>query len=188
MTEGTSGKQPAEGETAEPDAPEDRDVEAQEGLAARLEEAEREIEQFKRLAQRGQADLVNYRNRVRIEQDELQGRVTRRVGSRFLDIVDQFEHALAGEASNGVDRQWVDGVQAIYQKFLAALSTEGFERFDVEGEQFDPRRHDALLATPTSDHAPNTVIRQITAGYTHRGDVVRPAQVEIAAEPQDQQE
>ncbi len=154
-------------------------------LESRLEEAERERDQFKRLAQRAQADLVNYRNRVREEQESLQGRTVERVSSRFIEIADQLERALEGEAAAGVEEQWVSGVEGIYQNLLNALKAEGFERFDANGEEFDPRQHDALLVTPTADVPTNHVIRQLVAGYTRHGDVVRPAQVEIASAPEE---
>ena len=159
--------------------------ETQPGLESRLEEAEREKDQFKRLAQRAQADLVNYRNRVRGEQEALQARTTTRVAMKFIEVADQMEKALDPVAASGVDSQWVSGVQGIYQNLLHVLQTEGFERFDAHGEEFDPHKHDALLASPSSEHPANHVIRQLAAGYSRNGDVVRPAQVEIAKPPPD---
>jgi molecular chaperone GrpE (heat shock protein) len=148
---------------------------------AALEEALREKDQFKRLAQRAQADLVNYRQRVQTELEETRERAAQRVALKFIELADLMERALAPQAAQGVDSQWVEGVKAIYQGLLNVLAAEGFERFDATGEHFDPRRHDALLSTPTADHEPNRVIRQLTAGYVRNGNVVRPAQVEIAA-------
>jgi molecular chaperone GrpE len=104
---------------------------------------------------------------------------------RLLDVIDQLEVALAPEAATGVDAAWVEGVRAILRNFLHAVQQEGFERFDAEGEQFDPSRHEALMSTPTTEHSPGKVIRQLAAGYTHKGEVVRPARVEIAAPPPD---
>lgn len=150
---------------------------------AALEEALREKDQFKRLAQRAQADLVNYRQRVQTELEETRERAAHRVALKFVGVADLLERALAPEAAQGVDRQWVDGVKAIYNNLLNTLTAEGFERFEAAGEAFDPRRHDALLSTPTAEHEPNIVIRQLCAGYTRNGEVVRPAQVEISAPP-----
>ncbi len=155
-------------------------------LAERLAEAEREIDQFKRLAQRAQADLVNYRNRVRGEQESLQARTTGRVAGRFIEVADQLEKALAPEATGGVDPQWLSGVQAIYQNLLNVLKAEGFERYDAHGDEFDPRRHEALLVSPSTEHPPNHVMRQLAAGYSRNGETVRPAQVEIASTPENE--
>ena len=157
-------------------------VQSENQIEERLAEAEREKEQFKKLAQRAQADLVNFRNRMRADQEALLTRTSERVAARFIEIADQLEKALAADASTDL-RQWVSGVEGIYQNLLGALKAEGFERFDAAGEDFDPRRHDALLATPTTEHPPNHVINQMAAGYSKNGEVVRPAQVEIASAP-----
>lgn len=171
-----------------PDQHQEAQPSPEDEIQARIEEAEREKDQFKKLAQRAQADLVNYRNRVRSEQEALQARTTERVAMRFIEIADQLEKALDADASSGVEQQWVSGVQGIYYNLLNVLKTEGFERFDAAGEEFDPRRHDALLATPTTQHPPNHVISQIAAGYMRNGEVVRPAQVEISSAPEPEKE
>ena len=171
-------------EAGKADAPVSEEA-AVDDLSAQLEEATREKEQFKRLAQRAQADLINYRKRVQQDAEEGQTRAVRRMALRVLDVIDQLDVALAPEVTTSVDAAWVEGVKAIHRNFLHAVQQEGFERFDSEGEQFDPARHEALISTPTTEHSPGTVIRQLVAGYTHKGDVVRPARVEIAAPPPD---
>jgi molecular chaperone GrpE len=171
-----------------PDIVEEAESSVTSDIEARLAEAEREVDQFKRLAQRAQADLINFRNKVRGDQESLQARTAERVARRFIEVADQLEQALAPIVAESADNQWVAGVEAIYQNLVSALRSEGFERFDVAGEQFDPRRHDALLASPSTEHAPNSIIRQMTAGYMRNGEVVRPAQVEIATSPPDSAE
>jgi len=49
---------------------------------------------------------------------------------------------------------------------------------------FDPRLHEALLRTLTAEHPADTVIRVLRCGYKQDGEVIRPAQVEIAAPPE----
>ena len=165
-----------------PDAPcdamgENRDEE--------LEEARREKEQFKRLAQRAQADLVNYRQRAEAERLEAQQRATRQLAFRVMDVVDQFDAALSDNSAAGVESKWLDGVDGIRRNLVSALASQGFEPFESHGEQFDPRRHDALLSTPTAEMETGQIIKVLRAGYTQNGEVVRPAQVEIAAAPVD---
>ena len=149
--------------------------------ADELAEAVQEREQFKALLQRAQADLVNYRKRVQAEQEELRKSARRSMIVRFLDVLDDFDTALEGPAAEKVDAAWLEGVKGIRRKFTSILEGEGVERFDAEGSVFDPRFHEALLRTPTPDHAVDTVIRVLRCGYKQDGDVIRPAQVEIAA-------
>ena len=149
-----------------------------------LVEALREKDQFKRLAQRAQADLVNYRRRIETEQQSALVRNQQRIVLRFVDVIDQLTVALKSDSLDEVDTGWLEGINAIHKKFLSELSFEGFEQFDSLGEEFDPRKHEALLSSITADSEPNTVIAVLRPGYTHNSEVVRPAQVEIAvAEP-----
>ncbi len=169
-------------ELSPPHAVPDENAEQAE-IAAReeFEEAVREREQFKRLAQRTQADLANYRKRVAEERAEAEERAIRRFAARIIEVVDQFDAAMSKDAAKGVADNWLKGVDAIKRNFNAALASQGFERYDADGKQFDPRLHEALISTPTQDHEPNRVIRVLRPGYKHNGEVVRPALVEVAA-------
>lgn len=150
---------------------------------AELAEALREKDQFRALAQRAQADLVNYRRRIESEQDESRRRNQRRIVLRFADVIDQLSVALSEDNLKEADASWLEGIQAVHKNFVSALAAEGFERFECVGEDFDPRKHEALLSRPTPEYEPNTVITELRAGYMHDDEIVRPAQVEIAIAP-----
>ena len=145
-----------------------------------LAEALREKDQFKRLAQRAQADLVNYRRRIESEQESSRHRNLQRIVFKFADVIDQLDVALSSDSMKDAETGWLDGITAIQKNFVSAVSSEGFERFDCVGEEFDPRKPEALLSTPTADHAPDTVVAELRPGYVYNGEVVRPAQVQIA--------
>ena len=145
-----------------------------------LAEALREKDQFKRLAQRAQADLVNYRRRIEAEQASALVRNQQRIVLRFVDVIDQLAIALKSDTLEEVDSGWLEGFTAIHKKFLSSLSFEGFERFESLGQDFDPRKHEALLSSISSEYEPNTVIAELRPGYMHNDEVVRPAQVEIS--------
>ncbi len=147
-----------------------------------LEEALREKEQFKRLAQRAQADLINYRQRASAERQESEQRAIRRFANKIMDVTDLFDAAFSDSATAGVESKWLEGVDGIRRNLDSALASQGFARFESQGELFDPRRHEALISTLTADFKPGQVINELRPGYMHNGDVVRPAQVEIAAE------
>ena len=150
-----------------------------------LEEATREKEQFKRLAQRAQADLINYRQRAAAERSEAEQRAVRQLAYRVMDVTDQFDAALSDNATAGVESKWLEGIDGIRRNLVSALASQGFEPFDCRGEQFDPRRHEALFSTPTTDMESGRIIRVLRVGYIQHEEVVRPAQVEIAAAPAD---
>ncbi len=172
-----------EGDPTEPQQVTDSGDDAEPSPDSELAEALREKEQFKRLAQRAQADLVNYRRRVESEQESSRLRNQQRIVLRFADVIDQLETALKSDALENGDSGWLEGIMAIQKNFVNAIAAEGFARFSSVGEEFDPRRHEAVLSSPSADHEPNTVIAEHRAGYTQHDEVVRPAQVEIAIAP-----
>ncbi len=98
-------------------------------------------------------------------------------------MIDQLEIALKSDTLKEADPNWLEGVTAIQKNFAKAIAAEGFERFGSVGEDFDPRKHEALVSRPSADHEPNTVISELRPGYMQYNEVVRPAQVEIAIEP-----
>jgi molecular chaperone GrpE len=177
----TDDKQPQDDVAeAEQDADSDAVLDFTPEANDELAEALREKEQFKKLAQRSQADLVNYRRRIEGEQESSRLRNQQRIVMRFADVIDQLDAALKSDSVNDADSGWLEGIEAVQKNFIGALAAEGFERFTSVGEDFDPRRHEALLSTPTADHEPNTVVSELRPGYLRNGEVVRPAQVQIA--------
>lgn len=178
-SQGTQSSSATDGQNAEAESDESENDEIAEAL--------REKEQFKKLAQRAQADLVNYRRRIESERDSTRLRNQKRIVLRFADVIDQLEVALNSESSKNADAGWLEGVVAIHGNFMSVLAAEGFETFSSVGEEFDPRKHEALISSPSADHEPNTIISELRAGYLQNNEVVRPAQVEIAVAPEKNQ-
>jgi len=159
-----------------------------EGANDEMAEALREKDQFKRLAQRAQADLVNYRRRIEGEQESSRLRNQQRIVLRFADVIDQLDVALNSDTLENGDAGWLEGIKAIQKNFVNALMAEGFERFISVGETFDPRKHEALLSTATSEYEPDTVVAELRPGYMRNDEVVRPAQVQISTAPEENED
>lgn len=155
--------------------------------ASELAEALREKEQFKKLLQRVQADFINYRNRAQEELQDARLQTVRRIAGRVVEVMDLFDAAFSQDAAQAVGANWVEGVRAIQRSLAAALAAEGIERMKIDGERFDPRRHEALISTPTVAQPAGFIIRELRPGYVREKEVIRPAQVEVAIPPPDDQ-
>lgn len=155
--------------------------------ASELAEALREKEQFKKLLQRVQADFINYRNRAQEELQDARLQTVRRIAGRVIEVMDLFDAAFSQDAVQAFDANWVEGVRAIQRSLAAALASEGIERMKIDGEWFDPRRHEALISTPTVAQPAGSIIRELRPGYVREKEVIRPAQVEVAIRPPDDQ-
>ena len=155
-----------------------------------LEEALREKDQFRAMAQRSQADLANYRRRVPEEQEELKRNSSRRVILKFLSIVDDLERAISLVPDDAVAPGWLEGLQLVQRNLDNVLESEGVARIEAEGRPFEPREHEAVMYEETADCKEGMVVRVIREGYTLDDRVLRAAQVAVsrASESEDESE
>lgn len=151
-----------------------------EQVRAELEEARREKEQFRNLAQRAQADLINYKRRVEEERQDFERQVTSRLLLKLLEIMDDFERALAHVPAEDEQEPWVEGIRMIFQKMNALLEAEGVAKIQAQGQPFDPWEHEALFHEEAESLPEGHVVQVIREGYRLRDRVLRPAQVSVA--------
>ena len=146
-----------------------------EGIEAIVEEKEH----FKAIAQRAQADLINYRSRASQEQDEVKRAVSFRILGRFLNVSDDLGRVVHN-APEGVDEGWMEGILLVLRNIENALEMEGIIKIEAKGALFDPHQHEALLYEETSEAAEGTVIEVIQVGYRIGDKILRPARVTVA--------
>jgi molecular chaperone GrpE len=160
-------------ETAAPDAAWDpADLQAQ--IEQHRQQAEERLDHLQRL----QAEFSNYRRRMSQECLQAVNRGKEEVILALLPILNNFRLALqhAEQDANAV-RQ---GVQMIWQQCEDFLHHQGVEPVKTVGHPFDPTQHEALSTAPATAETPaNTVIAEISAGYTLNGHLLRPAQVVV---------
>ena len=147
-----------------------------------IEELTREKEQFRSLAQRAQADLVNYRNRASQEIEESKRVVRFGVIGKFLNAVDDLERAI-GNIPSDMAESWYEGVTLVLRNLENSLTLEGVEKIDALGEPFDPHLHEALMHEERSDSEDGMIVDVIQAGYRIQDRILRPARVVVAQSP-----
>ena len=153
-----------------------------------IEELTREKEQFRALAQRAQADLVNYRNRASQEMEESRRIVKFGVISKFLNVADDLERAI-GNIPSDMDENWSEGIILVLRGLENSLTLEGVEKIDALGESFDPHFHEALMYEERSDTEEGIIVDVIQTGYKIKDRVLRPARVVVAqSDPKDKKQ
>jgi molecular chaperone GrpE len=141
----------------------DRLIAETQDLQDRLLRRQAEFENFRRRAERERADILEYAN-------------TETVRS-LLPIIDDFERALKVESA---DREYVRGMELIYNRLSEALKKLGLEPIEAVGQTFDPNLHHAVDREETSEHEDQTVLDEYQRGYYFRGKLLRPAMVKVA--------
>ena len=137
--------------------------------------AERD-ELYDRLA-RMQAEFENFRKRTQREQADFRAYAVFDTMKGLLPVLDSFERALASHPEQGDFRS---GIELIYRQMLDALTRAGVTPIEAEGQQFDPRFHEAIEMVPTSDAEDNEIIGVLQRGYMLKDRLLRPAMVRVA--------
>ena len=154
-----------------------------EELEAQIAEKNLEIQQLltKYRGASDEFDQARARLRKELSKDVERGRRSLIVG--FLEVLDNLDRALDAARAAGQAGGIVDGVELVRREFLKVLDRHGVTRYSALGQRFDPNQHEAIARVVSLDKEPGTVVGEIAAGYSLRGRVIRPAQVAVAADP-----
>ena len=164
---------------------------AAEGVTLSKEEHQKLLDQSKELESlrekllRSAADYDNAKKRLARERDEFLRFAQERFCRDLLPALDNFERAL--EHARGADQKVLAGIQLIWKQLLDALALHGLKRFSVEGETFDPHRHEAVDRV-VEEGPEGVVVKGITSGYLLHDRVLRPAKVRLRVKPGEEKE
>ncbi|GHT38386.1 hypothetical protein AGMMS49965_01580 [Bacteroidia bacterium] len=140
-----------------------------------------ELAQMKDAYVRLMAEYDNYRKRTIKEKADIIKNGGEKTLVGLLPIVDDFERALQN-VDKATDLAAVkEGVDLIYQKFIAFLTSNGVKAMATVGEAFDPELHEAVALVPNPDEAQKgKIIDNLQTGYTLNDKVIRHAKVAVA--------
>jgi molecular chaperone GrpE len=149
--------------------------------ADEVDRLRRELEEEQHRNLRLLADFENYRRRVAREQDAARREGRRAALLPLLPVLDTLERALA---AGSADRTFYEGVAATRRLFEAALREAGAMPVESLGRPFDPEIHEAVGTVPADGVEPGTVARELRRGWRVGDELLRPAQVIVAAVPE----
>ncbi len=126
------------------------------------------------------AEFDNYRKRVTRERAELSERAQAAFIARLLDVLDDLDRLVASEPSATNEASLRDALLLVDKKLRKELEAAGVERIDPAGEPFDPSEHEAVSTAPAPDPSrDHTVSATFQSGYRFKGQLVRPARVQV---------
>jgi molecular chaperone GrpE len=134
---------------------------------------------FNRLA-RATADFKNTQKRIQIESDQRVQYANQSLIKSLLPVIDNFERALAVDASKVDAAAILRGMQIVHDQWLAMLKQQQVEEIAPKpGTPFDPTRHEALMQQDSQYKTP-TVVQLLQKGYSLHDRTLRPAQVAVS--------
>jgi len=149
-------------------------------LQAALESAEARALESKDLYMRALAELENVRKRSVREVEQAHKFAVDRFANDLIGVKDSLE--LGVDAAGNVDTLRA-GTEATLKLLTKAFESAGLVEIVPQGEQFNPELHEAMVAQPSAEHVPNSVLQVVQKGYQLNGRLLRPARVIVAREP-----
>jgi molecular chaperone GrpE len=147
-------------------------------LQQRLEQAEKEAQEYKDQWLRAVADFKNYKRRTDIERGELIKSASSSLILKLLPIIDDFERAAASVPPEIATHPWWEGTKLIEQKLRTILESEGVTAIEAEGTDFDPNWHEAVMYEEASGQD-GKVTAELQKGYRLNDRVLRPSMVKV---------
>lgn len=143
-----------------------------------------EIERWKDLAARSQAEFDNYRKRMARERTEAIIYANRSLLEQLLPVIDNFEMGLrAAKESEGESSMILQGMSMVHKQLDDFLAEQGVEVIPSEGLPFDPNLHEALKQECSDEVAPGHVIYTMRRGYRLKDRILRAANVVVSSGP-----
>jgi molecular chaperone GrpE len=172
----------------DPDAPEDPGAPAEEeivsqtgaseeelvALAAELEAARRERDEYLDALRRLKAEFENSRKRQERERSRILETASERLVVELLPVLDNLDRALEAEGDIR------EGVRATRDQLADVLGNEGLLPVASDGQPFDPNVHEAVMGQPSDEHEEGTILQTFQRGYVLNGKPIRAAKVVVA--------
>jgi molecular chaperone GrpE len=150
-------------------------------LQAALAAAESRALESRDLYMRALAELENVRKRASRDVEQAHKFALERVAHDLIGVKDSLELGLANAAGSADALR--EGTRATLQLLSKALEKAGLTEIVPQGEQFNPELHEAMMAQPSAEHVPNSIVQVVQKGYQLNGRLLRPARVIVAKEP-----
>ncbi len=143
-------------------------------------------EKYLRLA----AEFENFKRRSLKERQNLHNYANENLIKELLPVVDNLERAVghARQEDGGDAKSLLEGIELTHRSLMQALDKLGILGIEPEGEQFDPKIHEAIRHAPSDEYGPGIVTAVFQKGYLLKDRLIRAALVAVSSGSEDASE
>jgi molecular chaperone GrpE len=150
------------------------------------EKHKHEAEEFKAGWQRALADYKNLQIETEKRRSEWAQLSERLILEEFIPVYDNFNKAFNVVNVQNVEdvendkkwQNWKQGIEYIMKQYWKVLQDHGVEKVKTVGEMFDPCMHEAVSEEEGEEEG--KILKEVEAGYTMKGKVIKVAKVVVA--------
>jgi len=143
-----------------------------------------DLDRFRDLALRSQADFENYKKRCAREKEEGIKYANTGLLEKLVPIVDNFELGLEAARGEGEKSPIYSGMSLVLKQLNDFLADHGLQPIEAVGQKFDPNLHEAIAHEPSNEVPEEHVVRQTRRGYRFKDRLLRPSSVVVSSGPE----
>lgn len=142
-----------------------------------------EVERWKDMAYRSQAELDNFRKRSAREAQETRAYANGDLLRALFPILDNFDMGLEAARAESEKSMIFMGMSMVSRQLQDFLRESGVQEVEAQGKNFDPNLHEAVAQEVSTTVPEGTVIRVTRRGYKLKDRLLRAASVIVSSGP-----
>ncbi len=147
---------------------------------AKIQELEKQTQEYLAGWQRAKADYVNFKNDQEKRGKEISQFAGLMVLSQIIPVQEHLRKSLDIPAEQRT-AEWIRGIELIYQQMRDVLKMLGVEELHAElGKPFDPAMQEAAGQEARAEMEEGIVTQEVNAGYSLHGRIVAPIKVIVS--------
>ncbi len=127
------------------------------------------------------AEFENYKRNAIKERSELLKFGAERIARDVLDVMDNFERALAVQLTPETMQKFKVGVEMTAKELKDMLAKHGIQEVPSEGQPFNPAHHEAISSEATNAVPNGHIARVFKKPYKLHDKIIRTGQVVVAS-------
>ena len=168
-----------ENESAEEEAIQPDDPMA--ALEAKLESAEKELQETHDRLLRASAEFENYKKRSARDMTDFRKFANETLIKEMLPVIDNLERALESVSQDQPESKSVaEGVRMTLAEILKIFEKYQVKQIESLGETFDPGFHQAVMQQENDSQPDKTILQELQKGYLMHDKLIRPAMVVVS--------
>ena len=154
---------------------EEQTREALKTLEEELDETQEKASEWEKKAKKIKADFDNYKKSQEDRKEKWQHQAKEGLAEEMIEVIDNLERAII---SADEDSALLQGVKMVADQLYEKLESEGLQRIDAEGEEFDPNLHKAVEKREEG----RKILEEKRKGYMFGDRVLRESEVVVGDE------
>lgn len=125
------------------------------------------------------ADMENLKKRLQNEHANALKYMLQSFAEDLLPILDNLERSQNVDNPSEEIKSFLKGYEMITKQFTEALKKHGIEHIEVEGQEFDPNLHQAVMMVSDENYGHNMIVEELQKGYKLKDRVIRASLVKV---------